>query len=315
LAFILLFFALTAAVTASAEVEKVQNPGRANRVAEIRSEIKTAETNGLEEVERPIFWGFGNYGFSSGYMLYGSLVNPDPTLQGYVEANVNLPWSLGPLSNLGYFGGGVWSNSDLTRRRSDLRGAFNEWDFNIHWGKMFWFDDAKTWGLTFRTWVVWYYYPPRGGDWPDIKTTFDWDYSFELVNPYVVPFVTIVHEYVCHGTLFEFGLKRPFMFFDNRLSVVPQLVFVGRDSHYGWCFPNYGKFPEDGCDIPAGLATGKLELDMTYMFNKYFGVFAKAAVCMTLQDDLRDAVDNRWPDSYGYAKDFAWGSIGLCFNF
>jgi len=36
---------------------------------------------------------------------------------------------------------------------------------------------------------------------------------------------------------------------------------------------------------------------------------------VTRPDDLRDAVDNRWPDSYGYAKDFAWGSVGLCFNF
>jgi len=35
-----------------------------------------------EETEAPIFWGFGNYGLYSGYQLYGSLVNPEPTLQG-----------------------------------------------------------------------------------------------------------------------------------------------------------------------------------------------------------------------------------------
>ncbi len=38
------------------------------------------------------FWGFGNYGLYSGYQLYGSLVNPEPTLQGYAEGNANLSW-------------------------------------------------------------------------------------------------------------------------------------------------------------------------------------------------------------------------------
>ena len=50
------------------------------------------------------FWGFGNYGLYSGYQLYGSLVNREPTLQGYAEVNANL--SVSDVS-LGYLGLGL----------------------------------------------------------------------------------------------------------------------------------------------------------------------------------------------------------------
>ena len=120
----------------------------------------------LEKESAPIFWGFGNYGIYSGYQLYGSLLNNEPTLQGYFEGNANLSWDD---LDLGYLGLGIWSNTDLTRRRSgsfgnchtDIVGepgigdAFNEWDFNIHWGRTFWFDDEQTVGLTYRMSFVW----------------------------------------------------------------------------------------------------------------------------------------------------------------
>ena len=126
------------------------------------AEMDDAERDRLAEEGSPIFWGFGNYGIYSGYQLYGSLVNPEPTLQGYVEINANL--SFDDL-NLGYIGAGVWSNTDLTdRRREHLGKAFNEWDPNIHYGFTYWFDDEKTWGLEYRTSVIWYYYPHRHHD-------------------------------------------------------------------------------------------------------------------------------------------------------
>ena len=34
-------------------------------------------------------WGFGDYGINSGYQLYGSLLNSEPTMSGYQEINVN----------------------------------------------------------------------------------------------------------------------------------------------------------------------------------------------------------------------------------
>ena len=287
----------------------------ASMMAAFAAEEKKADAEKPAEVEQkdggaPLIWGFANYGIYSGYQLYGSLVNPDPTLQGYAELNFNL--SVGDL-DLGYIGPGVWSNSDLTRRRKNLRGAFNEWDFNVHYGRTFWIDDDKTWGVDYRTAVVWYYYPPRKG-YEHTHTTIDWNHSFAIVNPYVIPFLDVIHEYTCHGTLLQFGLKRPFQITDS-FSVVPSITFVGRNSRYGWCFPNYGLDPESGEKIGGGLATMRIQLDATYMFTDWIGVFAKVGYNCITQNELREACDDRWADSYGTAKDFAWGGVGLCVNF
>ena len=133
-------------------------------------------------------WGFGNYGLYSGYQLYGSLVNDNPTLQGYIDANVSI-------GDFGYIGVGLWSNTDLTPRRrdNDLGQAFNEYDPNVHFGRTFWFDEDRTWGLDWRSTVVWFYYPPKNYHGAThTHTTWDFDHSLALVNPYVVPYVTVV---------------------------------------------------------------------------------------------------------------------------
>lgn len=267
-----------------------------------------------ESEDAPIFWGFGNYGFYSGYQLYGSLVNPEPTLQGYAELNANL--SLCDFS-LGYVGGGVWSNTDLTDRRRDSYGkAFNEWDFNVHWGYTFWFDDEQTWGLAYRTSVVWYYYPHRRHHHMgrSTATTVDWNHYVELVNPYVIPFANFVHEYhESDGNLIEFGAKKPFEVCED-LSLTPSATFVWRNSHYGWCFPNYGH-AENGYRVGSGIATMKLMLEANYKINDHFGLFAKAAYCHIVDPDLRNAAEAAHGADYGKYKDFVWGGVGVSFNF
>ena len=88
------------------------------------------EGESVPAVENESSWtdrlsGFGNYGIYSGYQLYGSLVNSEPTLQGYVEVNAALSWDG---TDLGSLGVGLWSNTDLTdKRRGSYGKAFNEW--------------------------------------------------------------------------------------------------------------------------------------------------------------------------------------------
>ena len=265
----------------------------------------------IEEKDDPLFWGFGNYGIYSGYQLYGSLLNSEPTLQGYLEGNINLSikgW------DLGYLGLGVWSNTDLTDKRRDSYGkAFNEWDPNVHYGKTFWFDDDNKWGLDYRTTFVWYYYPHRRHDhlFGSTATTMDWNHSFALLNPFVVPFLDCVHEYhENNADLLQFGLKRACGVTDA-FTLTPSITFVYRDHRYNWCFPTAG-FTEFH---NGGIATMKLMLEANYQITHYFGLFAKVAYCSVIDRDLRDAADNGSGADYGQYKDFAWGGLGVTVNF
>ena len=283
------------------------------------------EAKEVEKQEAPLFWGFASYGIYSGYQLYGSLLNNEPTAQGYAELNANLGFGE---TDLGFLGFGVWSNSDLTRRRSASKGncayergigdVFNEWDFNIHWQKTFWFDDVKTWGLTYRAYVVWYYYPGKYYQYmhPGTDTTFDFDHYFELTNPYVIPYVNIVREYRFDSNLFQFGLKKPFQITDD-FSVCPFIEMVARDSHYSWCFPT--RFGDTGVGdgrTNGGLATLKVELDANYQISSHFGLFAKVAYCSVIDHHMRNNCDDILAsDEYGENKDFVWGGVGVSVNF
>lgn len=270
------------------------------------------------ELEKESCWtdrisGFGNYGIYSGYQLYGSLLNSQPTLQGYVEVNAALSWDGTDLGSLGI---GVWSNTDLTDKRRDSYGkAFNEWDPNIHWSTTFWFDDDRTVGLFYRTSLVWYYYPHRRHDhmWGSTKTTMDWIHSFALVNPFVTPFFDWVHEYhENNADLLQFGLKKDISVDAvEGLKFTPAVTFVYRDHRYNWCFPtaNFTEFHN------GGVATVKVGLDANYQISEHFGLFAKVAYCSIIDSDLRNASDNTHGAGYGKYKDFAWGGVGVTFNF
>lgn len=284
--------------------------------AQKKSEETKAEPVEVVEKDdsRPLIWGFGNYGMYSGYQLYGSLVNSEPTMQGYIEANLNIPGELPVFGDLGYVGVGVWSNTDLTdKRRRSYGKAFNEWDYNVHYGKTFWFNDEETWGLDYRASVVWYYYPHRRHEkyWGKTDTTMDFNHSLALLNPYLVPFVDFIHEYhENNADLIQFGVKRGFTPCE-KLTLTPSVTFVYRDHRYNWCFPTAG-FTEFH---NGGMATMKFQLDATYQLTEHFGLFAKVAYCSIIDSDLRDAADHGSGADYGQYKDFAWGGFGVTVNF
>ena len=272
----------------------------------------------VETEEQSFFsvWGFGNYGIYSGYQLYGSLVNDNPTLEGYVDANVNI-------GDFGYIGVGLWSNTDLTPRRrcNELGQAFNEYDPNVHFGRTFWLDDDRSWGLDWRSTVVWFYYPPKNYHGAThTHTTWDFDHSFALVNPYLVPYVTVVREYSKGANLLIFGLKKT-VAVDDGLSLTPYVEGIWRESQYNWCFPTAFDNEVGGIrHANSGIATMKLGLDANYQISEHFGLFAKVAYCCVVDPDLRDNCDAirsmpySWY-SYGSRKDFAWGGVGVTFNF
>ena len=294
-------------------VEEQPAPVVEEQPAPAVEEQPVVETTQASEPVDKLFWGFGNYGIYSGYQLYGSLVNSEPTLQGYIEGNMNLQCDD---LNLGYIGIGIWSNTDLTdKRRASYGKAFNEWDFNIHWGRTFWFDDDQTVGLDYRTSIVWYYYPhdrnSNFGPYHKTDTTMDWNHSFALINPFLVPFFDWVHEYhENNADLLQFGVRRGFAVTDE-FTLTPSLTFVYRDHRYNWCFPTAG-FSEYH---NGGIATAKLQLDANYQLTENFGLFLKGAFCTTMDKDLRDASDHSSGAAYGKYKDFFWCGAGVTVNF
>ena len=258
------------------------------------------ESKELEKQEAPILWGFANYGFYSGYQLYGNLVNCEPTLQGYGEVNFNLP------CDLGYAGVGLWSNTDLTsQRHKSYQQAFNEYDPNFHWDKTFWLDDDCTWGINYHTWFVWYIYPNS-----NTHSTWDWDHTVSLLNPFVTPYITWVHEYSENSNLIEFGLRRPTQISDN-FSICPSANFVWREAQYYWCFPTAGF----STHANSGIATMRLQLDANYQVNSWFSIWGKVAYCCTVDDDLRHIQDHCSGADYAKYSDFAWGGVGIAVNF
>ena len=268
---------MVAAVTAAVFAAFADEPKPAAQNAEAQSEAEEAET---EEDGAPLFWGFGSTGIYSGYQLYGSLLNSEPTWQTYAEGNLNLPWDIGSV------GVGLWFNSDLTDKRHGLYGkAFNELDPNIHFDHTFWFDDDKVWGLAYRTEVVWYYYPHhRGhhGPWSprgrsrnsqnsvSTFTTMDWNHYFELKNPFVTPYFKWVHEYHENkANLFLGGLKKTVGITDD-ISITPTWELVYRSHRYNWCFATDGWEELHG----SGMASSRLGFDLNWQLAALFGLFA-----------------------------------------
>lgn len=292
---------------------------------EPKSDDSQAQANQPAEAEKedgaPLFWGFGSSGIYSGYQLYGSLLNSEPTWQTYAEANMNLPWDIGSV------GIGLWFNSDLTDKRHGLYGKwFNEYDPNIHFDHTFWFDDDKTWGLAYRTEVVWYCYPHhRGhhGPWSphgrsrnsqnsvSTFTTMDWNHYFELKNPFVTPYFKWVHEYHENkANLFLGGLKKTVGITDD-ISITPTWELVYRSHRYNWCFATDGWEELHG----SGMASSRLGFDLNWQFAEHIGLFAKLYWCHTIDHSLRHAAENGSGGDYGQYKDFAWGGVGVTWNF
>ena len=293
---------------------------------EPKSDDSQAQANQPAEAEKedgaPLFWGFGSSGIYSGYQLYGSLLNSEPTWQTYAEGNLNLPWDIGSV------GVGIWFNSDLTDKRNGQYGKwFNEFDPNIHFDHTFWFDDDKVWGLAYRTEFVWYYYPHHRGHHPATQwargrrghfqssvstfTTMDWNHYFELKNPYVTPYFKWVHEYHENkANLFLGGLKKTIGITDD-ITITPTFELVYRSHRYNWCFPTAGWSEPNG----SGMATSRLGFDLNWQLAAHFGLFAKVYWCHTIDHDLRHACETGYGNDYGQYKDFAWGGVGVTWNF
>jgi hypothetical protein len=63
------------------------------------------------------------------------------------------------------------------------------------------------------------------------------------------------------------------------------------------------------------MASSRLGFDLNWQFAEHFGLSAKLYWCHTMDHSLRHAAENGSGGDYGQYKDFAWGGIGLTWNF
>ncbi len=102
------------------------------------------------------------------------------------------------------------------------------------------------------------------------------------------------------------GFKRTIELADN-LFFLPDLTIGGGDRNYNACmYPPY-----DG-SVRGGPTYVQLAGTLTCWINQHFGIHAKLAYVVLINDEIRNAVDAENGTS---ANDFVWGSVGVDFAF
>ena len=237
---------------------------------------------------------------TSGYLLYGALMNSQPCAQGGIEAGATC-------GGWGRFGVGAWSNSDLTGRRTTFGKAFNENDFYLHYGRAFEIADEVS--LNLRAMHMWYWYPHSTGHTgkgcPSKRELY---LIGSVENPYVTPYCMWTHEWeLTDGTYFECGLRRRCAITEG-FSLTPS--FSGNWLSHGYMTIFPAPAGERSCE--AGIGCLRVSLLAEYAVTAQFSIHARLDGVSLVNDDLRGAVrEAKSP----YMNDFAWGEVGCSYSF
>ncbi len=238
---------------------------------------------------------------TSGYLLYGALMNSQPCAQGGVEAGVSQ-------SALGRFGVGAWANSDLTGRRHTFGKAFNEDDFYLHCSHAFELSEKVAFNL--RLMHMWYWYPHSTGrtgkGCPSKREIY---VIGSLENPLVVPYAMFTHEWeLTDGSYLECGLRRR-CDLGHGIALTPSVSGNGLSHGYMTIFPRPpGK---SACEQGMGCLRGSLIAE--YAVTAHFAVHARLDYVSIVNDEVRGAICAAHHSPY--RNDFVWASIGCSYSF
>ncbi len=238
---------------------------------------------------------------TSGYLLYGALMNSQPCAQGGVEAGASNDL-------LGRFGVGAWANSDLTGRRHTFGKAVNEDDFYIHYGRAF--EIAEKVSFNMRLMHMWYWYPHSTGRTGKACPSKREVYVIgSLEKPYVVPYAMFTHEWeLTDGSYLECGLRRR-CDLGGGFSLTPSVSGNWLSHGYMTIFP--APRGEDACERGVGCLRGSLIAE--YALTEHFSLHARIDYVSLVNDELRGAV--RDAHNTPYMNDFVWGSVGCSLSF
>ena len=242
---------------------------------------------------------YGSFDVSSGYVLYGALMNDEPCFWTYAETEASFD---------GLFSAGIslWQNSDMTCRRKDSMRRMNEWDWSAFLRSGY--DLAEGWRIQGELGHVWYKYHGLTPAAAKTYATMGEIYLLaELQNPFLMPYITFRHDHkITHGEFFEGGLKREFEL-PAGFSLTPDATAGGGSRKY-----LAAMYPPFDSSVNSGLSYVQLALTISYRLNEHFGVHAKGAFAALADDKIRSAVRR---DGGTYKNEFFWFSAGIDWSF
>lgn len=253
--------------------------------------------------------------FYTAYIFRNQVYNDRPVAQPCVWADFV---GLDPF----YFGFYIWQNYDLTnRRRSDMRGEWNETDYNVHVGWTAWSNDEETMSLTLEAGHEWFVNNVKDEWSKDYASTGEIYVKAEFETPFVTPYGQISHMYRYEdSTHFELGLSRDFTLVEE--MPLGQSLTLGADWNVNFGSGGYLDFlygvgrdyDENDDDFVRGNKDGiggtTLKLTLTWQLCDCFSIGGVVAYTSLLNESLRESYrDSDWHWGGKYEDDLVWGGF------
>ena len=265
-----------------------------------------------EEVDSLFEFGF-DADFYTAYVYRNQVFNEGPVAQPCVWADFV---GFDPFY-LGFF---IWQNYDLNnRRRSDMRGEWNETDYNVHLGATVWSNDEETMSLTVEAGHEWFVSRVRSEFDKDYASTCEIYVKAEFENPFVTPYALASRMYRYMDAMhYEFGFKRDFVLMEE--MPLGESLTLGADWNVNFGSGKYldylsgvaRDYDGDEDDFMRGNKDGiggtTLKLVLTWQLCENFSLGGVAAYTSLLNESIRDGYrDSGW---YGnYKDDLVWGGV------
>ncbi len=272
-----------------------------------------------EEEEDSLFEAGFDADIYTAYVFRNQVYNDRPVAQPCVWADFT---GLDPF----YFGFYIWQNYDLTnRRREEMRGEWNETDYNVHVGATVWSNEDETMSLTLEAGHEWFVNNVKDEYSKDYASSCEIYVKAEFETPFVTPYGQISHAYrYLDATHYELGLKRDFALMEEMplgesltLGVDWNLNFgsgkyldylygVGRGYYYDEEEDEEG-FRRVNKD---GIGGTTLKFTLTWQLCDCFSVGGVLAYTSLLNESLRDNYrDSGWYWGSHYDDDCVWGGV------
>lgn len=266
-----------------------------------------------EEEEDSLFEAGFDADIYTAYVFRNQVYNDRPVAQPCVWADFV---GLDPF----YFGFYIWQNYDLTnRRREEMRGEWNETDYNVHVGATVWSNEDETMSLTLEAGHEWFVNNVKDEYSKDYASSCEIYVKAEFETPFMTPYGQISHAYrYLDATHYELGLKRDFALMEE--MPLGESLTLGVDWNVNFGSGKYldylygvgrGYDAEEDDFLRSnkdGIGGTTLKFTLTWQLCDCFSVGGVLAYTSLLNESLRNSYrDSGW---YGnYKDDCVWGGV------